>query len=530
MPYRIPTTWLVALLLLADPAVADAQVSTGGSPYSAYGLGDILLSGQVPSAMMGGTGIAYTEPFSILAGNPASYAAARYVGGEGLLRPVFQGSWRGLSVRQESADAHTYRSDGQFMGLGLAVPFGKGRWGLALGIAPFSDVGYDLKETAVVDNALVSYEYTGSGGLNHVFAGLGRVLWQEKPDSTGHLGGRLAVGANFDFIFGSIEQTRKAAYPRSQAYTSIAAFSSLVLNAPSGTLGVHYSDAITSKARAQHARQAREAKAQDRLDRWRLEHVDTVRMSYDDLVLWRSARTDQARMEWLRSIGWKTAYRDSADMPRLKDVQEARPWRFTLGATVGLPTVFNASSNDLVTSFYRYSNGTEDVLDTLPSYGKTKGTLTIPVAYGFGISVHNTHWLITAETRRRDLSAAKVDVEGYALPSDLRASATYALGARFTPDDEGNVFRRSSYRAGIRYAEDYLVVNGTPLTSTAVSAGISFPLNAVQTNSYLHIGAEYGQRGTTDNGLLLEKFTHFWVGVSITPWKRERWFQRYQIQ
>ncbi len=59
---------------------------------------------------------------------------------------------------------------------------------------------------------------------------------------------------------------------------------------------------------------------------------------------------------------------------------------------------------------------------------------------------------------------------------------------------------------------------------------ISFPLNAVQTNSYLHLGAEYGQRGTVGEGLLRETFTHLWIGVSVTPWKRERWFQRTRIQ
>jgi hypothetical protein len=192
--------------------------------------------------------------------------------------------------------------------------------------------------------------------------------------------------------------------------------------------------------------------------------------------------------------------------------------------------VFSATSTELVTSFFRGSTGVEAVIDTLPSIGKVEGTLGIPVAFGAGLSVHNTRWLITAEVQRRDWAGAKVDVEGYSLPSPLRASMTYAAGARFTPGDEGGVFRHATYRAGVRYTDGYLDVHGTPLTTTTVSAGLSLPLNAVQTNSYLHIGVEYGQRGTTANGLLEETFTHLWVGVSITPWKRERWFQRYQIQ
>ena len=530
MPYRSSIARLLALLFLADFSDARAQVASEGSPYSAFGFGDLLVTGQVPSALMGGTGIAYTEPFSILSSNPASYAAARYVNGEGLIRPAFEGSVRGLFITQRTSDGSTRRSDAQFMGMSIGVPFGKGRWGLGLGITPFSDVGYSLSETKTIEDGTVTYEYKGTGGLSRVFAGLGRVLWQEKPDSLRHLGGRLAIGGNFDFIFGSIEQTRNAVYPRGQAFTNTRAFSSLVLRAPTGSLGMHYSDAITSRARAQRSRQVRTAKAQERSDRWRMEHVDTTRLAHEDLVLWRSARTDEARIAWLRGIGWKTAYTDSADMPRFKDIAEVRPWRFTIGLTAGLPTNFSATSNDVITSFFRGSTGVEVTVDTLPSNGTVHGTMSIPLAYGAGLSVHNAQWLITAEARRRDWGGLKADVDGYTLPSTLRASMMYAMGARFKPDDEGGAFKRATYRAGVRYTDDYLQVKGTPLTTTSFSAGISLPLNAVQTNSYLHIGAEYGQRGTTGDGLLKETFTHLWVGVSITPWKRERWFQRTRIQ
>ncbi len=520
----------LALILFVEAGTLHAQQESGGSPYSAYGFGDLWNTGQAPSALMGGTGIAYTEQFSILPANPASYAAARYIGSEGLLRPVFQGGVRGQFVQQRNAEGSSKRSDAQFSGLTIGVPFGKGRWGLGFGITPFSEVNYKLSENVTVDETTVSYEYTGTGGLSRIFAGVGRVLWQEKPDSLGHLGGRLAVGGNFDFIFGSIEQTRKAAYPRIEGYTSIAAFSSLVLRAPTGSFGVHYSDAITSRERARRTREERKVKAQEQLAQWRLNHVDTTRMSYDDLVLWRASRTDEGRLAWLRGIGWKTAYSDSARMPRMKDIVEVSPWRFTLGATANLPVVFSATSTDLVTSFFRGSTGIEAIVDTLPSNGTTKGTLSIPVALGAGLSVHNARWLITAEAQQRDWSAAKVDVVGYSLPATLRTSMTYALAARFTPDDEGGFFQRATYRAGVRYLDDYLEVQGTPLSCTTASFGLSLPLNAVQTNSYLHIGAEYGQRGSTGNGLLRETFTHLWVGVSITPWKRERWFQRYQIQ
>lgn len=529
MRFRSLTTWLPAPLLLAA-IESSAQAGSQGSPYSAFGLGDLLNTGNTPSAIMGGTGIAYSEPYSIRPVNPASYAAALYYDGEGLMRPVFDAGVRGLFARQESAGTSSRRTDAQFTGLSVGVPFGKGRWGLGLGITPFSDVGYSLVARTTVDGNEVAYEYSGSGGLNRVFAGLGHVLWQAKRDSSGHLGGRLAIGGNFDFIFGSIEQTRNAVYPREMAYTNTRAFSSLVLRAPTGSFGLHYSAALTSKDRAMRIRQQRAAHAKARMDEWYLTHVDTLRLTPPELAEWHAASTDSVRLEWLRSIGFKVAYTDSASMPRRKDIEEVRPWRFTIGLTASLPVAFSASNDLLVTTFWRGSTGIEQVVDTLPASGSSAGSVTVPPAFGVGFTLHNARWSVTAEATRRDWSAMKVDLVGYAAPSQLRASMTYALGARFTPDDEGPVLKRLTYRVGLRYAEDYIVVKGSPLNTMAISGGLSIPLNAVQTNSYFHIGAEYGQRGSTSNGLLSERFTHLWAGVSITPWARERWFQRSRIQ
>ncbi|HMZ48673.1 MAG TPA: hypothetical protein PLP28_06830 [Flavobacteriales bacterium] len=529
MHFRSLPAWL-PVLLLAPAVESQAQVASTGSPYSAFGLGDLLNTGNTPSAIMGGTGIAYSEPYSLRPVNPASYSAARYYDGEGLKRPVFDAGVRALFVRQESGGHSTRRTDAQFTGLSVGVPFGKGRWGLGLGITPFSDVGYSLVARSRVDGHEVAYEYKGSGGLNRVFAGVGHVLWQAERDSSGHLGGRLAIGANFDFIFGSIEQTRNAVYPRELAYTNTRAFSSLVLRAPSGSFGLHYSAAVTSRTREVRTRQQRAARAREHMDKWYLTHVDTLRLVPADLVEWRMARADSARLDLLRRLSFKVAYTDSASMPRRKDIEEVFPWRFTIGLIASLPIGFNAMNDQLVTSFWRGSTGIEQVIDTLPSSGSSTGSVTVPPSFGAGISLYNARWFATAEATRRDWSAMRVDLPGYSAPEQLRASMTYGFGVRFTPDDEGSALKRTTYRIGLRYTEDYIVVKGSPLNTMAISGGVSIPLNAVQTNSYFHIGVEYGQRSGRDASLLSERFTHILAGISITPWARERWFQRSRIQ
>ncbi len=483
----------MGLALLLEAAPLSAQ-TIGGSPYSSYGFGDLLNSGSVPSALMGGTGIAYTEPFSVLSSNPASYASARQYDLGGLVRPTFEVGVRGMFMNRRNATSSTQSSDAGFSGFNIGIPFGRGRWGMAFGLNPFSDVGYSLSQKSTDQGVEVNYEYLGSGGLNRVYAGLGRVLYQGKGDSLGDLGDRLTLGANFDFLFGGIEQTRKANYPVGQNYTNTSAYSSLVLRAPSASLGMQFSTQFISSATVDSILVRREVRLRSRIERWKREHPGLTHPKADH------------------------------------QKRDAHPWRMTFGATLGPPTVFSATNTDLLTTYYRNSSGVETTIDTLPSFGTVKGQLTFPLTYGLGVSINDQRWMATVEVRRRDWSGLKVDVEGFILPAPLRSSTTYALGLRFTPTRDGSLWERTTYRAGLRYVDDYLQVGGKALTSATASLGASFPLNAAQTNSQFHIGADYSRRGNVDPGLVREGLVNLWIGVSITPWKLERWFRPYQIQ
>ena len=124
-----------ALLLVLDLGLATASAQgNGDSPYSAYGFGDLLPTGQVSQALMAGTGLAITEPYSVLLGNPASYSA--------LARPVFEAGIAFRSTRSSSSVKSASGNDANFTGFSIGVPFANGKWGLAMGLTPFSDVSY----------------------------------------------------------------------------------------------------------------------------------------------------------------------------------------------------------------------------------------------------------------------------------------------------------------------------------------------------------------------------------------------------
>ena len=421
------------------------------SPYSAYGFGDLLNTNQVVQATMGGTGIAASDPFSVSNIQPASYA--------GLAKTTFEFGGVGRWVELSSPEQRQTRQAARVLGLSIGIPFGKGKYGLALGIAPVSDVGYRISDSnSLPDGQSVNYSYEGSGGLNKAFLGVGAVVWQRR-DSLGN-GHRITGGANFNYLFGGIERTRKAEYPSGQSFLNTRAFSSLILRGPTAILGVQY----------------------------------------------------------------------FGDLRERRDPDED-PLRFVVGAFIEPPMRISARSDELTTTYTLGSSGVQIPRDTASISEGVRGEVTLPLAWGLGIGITSPVWTLLAEVKRRDWKQLEIDVEGYALPSEVRAGTTYALGAAWTPlgARNGSFLGRTIYRMGVRHTQDYLVVNDRQLTETALSLGFSFPILNSMTRSRFNIGAETGQRGTISNGAIQERFVDVCVGITITPELREVWFRKRRI-
>ncbi|MBK7383462.1 MAG: hypothetical protein IPI81_09005 [Flavobacteriales bacterium] len=484
----------VATLLLAIlvPALTSGQGPQGsGSPYSAFGFGDLSGAAQITQALMGGTGVALADPYSVSRVNPASYPH--------LVHTVFE---TGLVVRNLRFETSAVESTGRntrYQGLTLGIPFGRGKWGLAMGLQPTSNVGYTLNEAVTVEGGTTTFQYTGTGGLNRAFFGLGRVIWQ-RSDSLSR-GGRLSVGANFDYLFGTIDNTRKAYYPAGSGYYNSTITSSLVVRSPMGTVGIQYVDDLIGVERAQARMRARIERLQ--------------------------ARDRHLENEWLNS-GKEPADRKPVRLPK----RTPGPLRFRIGLSMELPASLKARNTSVAHNFSLSSTGVEFPRDTAFLIDGAQGRLELPPEIGFGFALFNKHWMVTADLRRRDWSKSEVNVEGYDQRSTLVAGTSYTIGASFRPAGEegGSFVERTIYRAGVRYMDDYISVKGTPLTQAGVSFGVALPLMGSRTRSRLNLGAEIGQRGTTSDGLLLERYTNIMVGVSITPEFTEPWFRKRRIE
>ena len=154
----------------------------------------------------------------------------------------------------------------------------------------------------------------------------------------------------------------------------------------------------------------------------------------------------------------------------------------------------------------------------------------MPASYSAGFSIYNNRWKGVLEYRLRDWSTLDVDVDGYRSQGVLGTQSVYAVGGSLLPtlNPNASFWLRNTYRVGLHYTDDYLVVDGMQLREMAVTGGVSVPLGKFSW-SRINIGAEYGRRKDATNLLLQERFTNIYVGISIIPEAWDQWFKKRRI-
>jgi hypothetical protein len=96
----------------------------------------------------------------------------------------------------------------------------------------------------------------------------------------------------------------------------------------------------------------------------------------------------------------------------------------------------------------------------------------------------------------------------------------FSVGGYYIPKYTSftNYLSRITYRAGFRYENTGLVINNISILDRATTFGLGLPINGTFSN--INIGFEFGKRGTTNAGLILENYYNFNIGLSFN----DRWF------
>ena len=164
---------VLSFLLSCLPLAVSAQSSSINtfSPYSYYGIGDIMAQGPSFSRAMGGVGLGFRSPIAINSLNPASYSAINRQ------TALFQVGLYGQNYYLRSQDTKSSYNTFNVSEIALQLPIAEGL-GFTVGISPFSSVGYRITQSEEGSDVweeigYVHYLYSGSGGINSYRAGLG---------------------------------------------------------------------------------------------------------------------------------------------------------------------------------------------------------------------------------------------------------------------------------------------------------------------------------------------------------------------
>jgi len=183
---------LVLVFIAFSTFQSYAQQRGTASPYSFYGIGSLKFKGTVENRSMGGLSI-YIDSIHVNVRNPASNATDNLVNYNNESRPVkFSVGGSHSSIGLKSSSGSDNSSSTSFDYVALSLPLGK--FGVGFGLLPYTSVGYRLE--SLNDNGDISNRFSGQGGLNKVYFGLGYLIKKG-----------LSVGIDANYNFGSIQNS-----------------------------------------------------------------------------------------------------------------------------------------------------------------------------------------------------------------------------------------------------------------------------------------------------------------------------------
>ena len=200
----------------------------------------------------------------------------------------------------------------------------------------------------------------------------------------------------------------------------------------------------------------------------------------------------------------------------------------TLGATYRL----GAGMKGEVTN-YRYANQSS-VSDTL-RYSSTPlkdAGVRFADELGVGISVRGGEkWMAEFDYLRSDWTKSSFySTPGFAVEGDSKFSSTvsqsFRAGFEIVPNrnDIRYYFKKCTYRAGAYFDQSYYKLDGNNVNTMGITLGMTLPVFRLYNG--LTLGVDFGQKSSTRNNMIRERYAMFVVGFNI----HDLWFRKVQYQ
>ena len=199
-----------------------------------------------------------------------------------------------------------------------------------------------------------------------------------------------------------------------------------------------------------------------------------------------------------------------------------------IGATYRMGTNMKGYSTN-----YRYANQSSvtDTLkfsvDTLASAGMRFGD-----EIGIGISVKGgERWAAEFNYVRSDWRNSGFDTApGFSVIGDSKFASTvsqsFRAGFEFVPNrnDIRYYYKKCAYRAGLYYDQAYYKLDGHNVNSMGITLGVTLPVFRLYNG--ISLGVDLGQRASTRNNMIRERYATFNIGFNI----HDIWFRKVQYQ
>lgn len=474
----------VLFLSLLFSTISLAQKGTH-TPYSIFGVGELRLNEYAAFLSMGGVSMANNDSTMVNPSNPAMYS---YIG---RYRPILQVGMNGRFSNFSTTTSETTQRNFGLDQFQLGIPIKK-NWGAGLGLKPYSFTGYFISNYTVEDgDSTELFTNEGRGGINKFYVGVAyrplnfghskrraKQLWDTTAAymdtitvSKYH---RLSIGANANYLFGSSDRIRSFQYASSSQGLNGKVENSLRVSDVMFDFGLNY------------------------------------------------------------ELSWKKVSDDGT---------------FEKGSSFALGASYSPSRN--LRSFqdlYSYSyiniggfNGSEILSDTIEFVNNNQGSITIPESYKAGLEFrfgpkgqkNSSIVRVGADVRYQKWSGYSENF-GSTFVNQLKDRTQMGLGIEWTPVTVYNprtpFLAKAHYRIGFNYTMTELQFETSPnnytgLTSYGMSFGVGLPITIIKnSNTNINFGANLGNMGTTDNGLIKEQYLGLFFGISITPGNGDLWF------
>jgi len=190
------------------------------SPQSQFGLGNMHSSLFSSNKAMGGISAGFRGSRDINYLNPASYSAIGYTTfdiGLHLYGNV-------ISDTARLTDA----ANGGINHIALAFPVMERKWGMSIGLLPFSYKNYIYNDAIIEDSTSYNYQSKGSGSTYQLFWGNGIAIKN------------FSAGINTAFVFGQLDQSENILFADSLNYINTNKHSTVNLKDVMFNFGLQY--------------------------------------------------------------------------------------------------------------------------------------------------------------------------------------------------------------------------------------------------------------------------------------------------